>query len=146
MFAYCCNNPVNYVDSNGYLSFTSLDRETHGYLTQPLQDYTGGGGGNKTFGGGGKYTDNIITDYISGEESIFDIPFVKDILAPFADNALAMNKIRSGCSKIKNAWNALLLPDPTPVGDVIAVATATYGVIQIVWGFTDLLIPWEDEK
>ena len=59
---------------------------------------------------------------------------------------LAGNKIRSGIADIIKAKNILIVPDPSLINDMLAVAQAVYGVIKIVWGITDLLIPVEDER
>jgi hypothetical protein len=132
MFVYCLNNPVNFLDSEG----SSAICVTNGDRNPLMIGHIGLGGGGAG-GGSGMHADSGMIAYISGQKKITDVPIV--------DNALAGNKIRSGITNLNNAKNMLLIPDPSPLNDVLAVATGVYGIIKIVWGITDLLIPAENE-
>ena len=81
--------------------------------------------------------DERIGEYLSGEKNIMDIPI--------ADNLMAGRKIYFGINKINRALTTLLIPDPTPINEVLTVGYAVWGVLQFAWGLVDLLIPAEEE-
>ena len=132
MFAYCNNNPVNFIDRNGTaaISFSNGDRN-------PLFIGHIGLGGGAGGGSGGYIDDEIIAPYINGDKNIKDIPVI--------DNIDAGNQIISGIKSVRTAIKTLLIPGITPIKGAIVVFQATKAVIEIAWGITDLLIPAEEE-
>lgn len=135
MFAYCLNNPVSRKDISG----TASIYVTNGGRNPLFIGHIGLGGGGAGGGGGGISDSTELIPHIIDEFKDFtDIPVV--------DNLLAVNKIRSGAVHIYKAGVMILVPGPTPINGLIGVARGVYGVITIVLGITDWVIPAEDER
>ena len=148
-FAYCNNNPINYLDENGKIPNRDFaDAST-------FHEPRGGGPDIRKPIGIGTQSEfakefenlfwdttnmNSIEDVIDVYNRVMDYEMVQDVFGA--------NKIRTGCNKINNGIvTIVVVPDPTPLDETVGIAKIWWGVCNIVVGICELLeIPGGEEE
>ena len=136
MFAYCRNNPVRFIDSDGYRPFEASAIIIPVYVGQNQSSYTS----SRICIPDAKQFDTWL------EMAITTYGFIRDVTSyDLVQDIIGVGKAGSGAIQMIAGYATLLVPDPIPIVDEAkAVWDVVYGFIKLVTGtgeFTD----WESE-